>query len=136
MAYVLDASLALAWSFDDEPEPGGELSLDRLAHEQAVVPSVWPLEVANALIIAERQARISRSDTTQLTAVLGGLQIEVELITTRRALAPVLDLARDYELSSYDAAYLEVAMRRALPLATLDGRLRAAAGRAGTPVLH
>ena len=135
MSFVLDASLALAWSFDDEPEPDAPLGLDLLSGDHAVVPSVWPLELSNALVIAERQGRITRSDSARLTSLLGGFPIEVEPITTRRALGDVLDIARDYELSAYDAAYLEVAVRRALPLATLDGRLRTAAERVGAQVV-
>lgn len=135
MPFVLDASLALAWSFDDEPEPGGGLGLDLLSREQAVVPAVWSLEVSNALVIAERQGRISRTYSTRLASVLRGFSIEAEPVTTRRALGEILDLARDYGLTTYDAAYLEIAIRRTLPLATLDGRLRAAAERAGVGVI-
>lgn len=135
MPFVLDASVALAWSFGDEPEPGGEITTDLFEDDHAIVPAVWPLEVANALAIAERQRRLSRSEAEQLTSLLADFDIEVEAITTRRALDAVLDIARDYGLSAYDAAYLEIAIRRTLPLATLDGRLRAAAERAGVSIL-
>jgi predicted nucleic acid-binding protein len=91
-----------------------------LGRDQAVIPSIWPLEIANALLVAERWGRVTRSDTTQLAAVLGSYPIEVDPVPTRLALTSVLDVARDYQLSSYDAAYLELSMRRALPIATLD----------------
>ncbi len=135
MPFVLDASLTLAWSFDDEPEPAGALSFELLAQDQAIVPSVWSLEVGNALIVAERGGRITRNDHARLASMLQEFRVEVELTTRQLALAPVLDIARDYDLTSYDASYLELAMRRGLPLASLDRRLRAAAESAGVPLV-
>jgi predicted nucleic acid-binding protein len=135
VAFVLDASLALGWSFSDEPTPEGALSFDSLGREQAVVPAVWPYEVANALAIAERRGRITRNDATQLASVFVSYAVEVDALSPSHAFTTVLDIARDYSLSSYDAAYLELAIRRALPLATLDEALRAAAADAGVSAL-
>jgi len=135
VAFVLDASLALAWAFSDEPEPSGALNFGVLGREQAVVPAIWPYEVANALTIAERRARISRSDATRLSAMFVSYATEVDPLPAQQIFTSVLDIARDYSLSSYDAAYLELAIRRALPLATLDERLREAAARAGITFL-
>lgn len=135
MPFVLDASLALAWSFDDEPEPTGPLSFELLARDQAIAPSVWSLEIANALMVAERGGRVTRNDVTRLVSMLREFRLEVELTTPQLALAAVLDVARDYDLTSYDASYLELAMRRGLPLASLDRRLRTAAEGAGVPLV-
>jgi predicted nucleic acid-binding protein len=129
--FVLDASLVLAWSFDDEPEPASAFSFELLARDQAIVRSIWSVEIANALMVAERVGRVTRSDVTRLVSMAREFRLEVELTMTQLALAPVLDVARDYGLTAYDASYLELAMRRGLPLASLDRRLRAAAESAG-----
>lgn len=131
MPFVLDASLVLAWSFDDEPEPASAFSFELLARDQAIVRSIWSVEIANALMVAERVGRVTRSDVTRLVSMAREFRLEVELTMTQLALAPVLDVARDYGLTAYDASYLELAMRRGLPLASLDRRLRAAAESAG-----
>ena len=131
MPFVLDASLVLAWSFDDEPEPASAFSFELLARDQAIVRSIWSVEIANALMVAERVGRVTRSDVTRLVSMAREFRLEVELTMTQLALAPVLDVARDYGLTAYDASYLELVMRRGLPLASLDRRLRAAAESAG-----
>ena len=131
MPFVLDASLVLAWSFDDEPEPASAFSFELLARDQAIVRSIWSVEIANALMVAERVGRVTRSDVTRLVSMAREFRLEVELTMTQLALAPVLDVVRDYGLTAYDASYLELVMRRGLPLASLDRRLRAAAESAG-----
>ena len=135
MAFVLDASLALAWSFDDEAEPASDLDIGLVSRDQAIAPSVWAMEVANALVIAERRGRLTRSESTRLATALAALGVEVEPISAQRALSSVLDFARDYELTSYDASYLELAARQGIPLASIDQRLRNAAARAGVELI-
>jgi predicted nucleic acid-binding protein len=98
---------------------------------RAFVPSIWPLEVANALWVGERRKRCTQADTLAWTGFLQSLPIIVDEETARRAWGEVLALARLESLSVYDATYLELALRLELPLATLDSKLSAAAGRIG-----
>jgi predicted nucleic acid-binding protein len=129
--FVLDGSVTLAWCFPDEKAPYPQAVLDSLAHARAVVPSLWPLEVANAWLVGERRNRCTQADTTHWTGFLTPLPISVDDETTARAWGDILSLARTHRLSAYDAAYLELALRRGLPLATLDGPLKAAAAATG-----
>ena len=135
MAFVLDASVALAWHFDDEASEYADRVLDRLQEEDAFVPAIWPLEMANGLLAAERRSRLSPADVARAHAILSDLPITVNSLTLDDALGPVLDLARAQSLSAYDAAYLELAMREGLSLATQDDDLRAAAGRIGVALV-
>ena len=136
MPFVLDASVALAWSFRDERNAYAHQVLRRLEDDPALVPAVWMLEVANGLLVAERRARFTAADVAQVYGVLADLPIEWSALTLDQALGPVLDLARAHGLSAYDAAYLELAMREGLPLATQDEALRAAAQRVGVPLVE
>jgi predicted nucleic acid-binding protein len=129
--FVLDASVAMAWCFEDEGTPDADRVLSTLERDVALVPSIWPLEVANALCVAERRKRLQASDSARFAELLYALPITVEPAPLERVLGPVLALARAQGLSSYDAAYIELAMREGLLLATLDGRLRASAKRVG-----
>lgn len=135
MTFVLDASVALGWCLDEEQTTSSRPVLDRLEREAAVVPAVWPLEVSNALAMAERQRRIDDGKITRFLAALRQLPIEVDVEGGREALTRVLPLARAHGLSAYDASYLELALRLGLSIATFDGELRDAAGRAGVAVL-
>jgi predicted nucleic acid-binding protein len=132
--FVLDCSLALAWCFPDEKAPGPQAVLDSLATAIAVVPSLWHLEVGNALLVGERKKRCSQADTVSWLGFLASLPIVVDEETALRAWSDVLNLARTHDLSAYDAAYLELALRRGLPLASLDTKLNAAAAAAGVPM--
>ncbi|HVC56416.1 MAG TPA: type II toxin-antitoxin system VapC family toxin [Stellaceae bacterium] len=132
---VLDASLALTWCFEDEATPGTRRVLERLAAEAASVPSIWHLEVANVLAIAERRRRITPAESAEFIGRLESLAILVDEQTSARAFARTLDLAREEHLTAYDAAYLELAMRLGVPLATKDDALRNAAKRLGVAVL-
>jgi predicted nucleic acid-binding protein len=135
MAFVLDASVALAWVLPDEDSPKAAALLPRLIEEAAVVPQLWPLEVANVLLVASRRGRLTLMDAQRVAADLQALPIDVDQETHRRAFGTVLELATRHGLSVYDAAYLELAQRRRLPLATFDALLRAACGAAGIAVI-
>lgn len=121
----------MSWCFADEASPYGDLVLDSLQRDSAIVPSLWPLEVANVLLIAERRQRVTQVQTTQALSLLRALPIEVDLMTAEYAMADTLHLGRVHALSAYDAAYLELAIRLGLPIATTDGRLLLAADACG-----
>ena len=123
MAFVLDSSVALAWLLPDEANEPTDALADRLEQENAHVPSIWSLEVGNALMTALRRKRISNGDFGRCISALSALPIEVDAAA---GLAGVLLIAQRFGLTSYDAAYLELAQRRGLPLATLDEKLRKA----------
>jgi len=128
--FALDASVVMAWCFQDEAGPYADALLERLpasAGSTAVVPAIWPFEVANALMIAMRRGRISRSEIDAFVGLLATLQIEVEPPAPSRIFSAVLSLASECELSVYDASYVETALRRGIALATLDRKLLAAA---------
>lgn len=129
--FVLDCSVTMAWCFDDEATSYTNGIRDSLADRRAVVPSLWPLEVANATIAGERRKRLDEARSRRFIALLEALPIDLDGETGRRAFGDIAHLARAHRLSAYDAAYLELAIRRGLPLATLDARLEAAATAAG-----
>lgn len=128
---VLDASSVLAWCFEDEAGAGADALVDRVATAGAVVPAIWSLEVTNALVVAERKRRITPEDSAAFIGMIGQLPIAVDSATASCAFGETLTLARTHGLSSYDAAYLELAVRSALPLATGDRQLARAAARLG-----
>lgn len=132
---VLDCSIAMTWCFEDEATDATRAVLERMESEYALVPSLWRVEIANVLAITERRGRITRARATEFVEALAELSILVDEETSSRALGPILELARSQNLPSYDAAYLELAMRRGVPLATTDRALRAAAESAGVPLL-
>jgi predicted nucleic acid-binding protein len=129
---VVDASVTVAWCFEDESTTLTEAVLDLLsAGAEAVTPAIWPLEVANALLVAERRKRITMAQVTALLRRIARLGVSVEPIQTTSAFNQILSVARQDDLTEYDAAYVELALREALPLATLDDRVRRAAIRVG-----
>ena len=132
MGFVLDSSVSLAWLLQDEANEQTDALADRLEHEDAHVPSIWPLEVGNALMMALRRKRLTESEFDRCISALSALPIEVE---PPAVLANVLLIARRFGLTSYDAAYLELAQRRGLSLATLDEKLRQACKALKVPVL-
>jgi len=133
-AFVLDGSVTMVWGFEDEADEYAEAILERMPDLQAHVPSLWPLEVANALLVGERRRRIMPADTARFIAILGAFPITVDDETVARAWGDTMHLARAHSLSSYDASYLELAIRLGLPLAALDGKLKTAAGAMGVPL--
>ena len=131
MGLVLDASITLAWAFQ-EVEPAASEARERLRREEAVVPSLWWFEVRNGLVMGERRGllteqRIGRflRDLSRTATIVDGIPDEVAVLT----------LARRRRLTAYDAAYLELALRRGLPLATLDGALASAARAEGVSLV-
>ncbi len=131
--FVLDGSITLAWFFEDEADAYAESVEDALASAAAVVPALWPLEVANGLLMGERRKRTTEAKVTQFVALLTTLPISIDDETVARAWRDSLHLARAHNLTVYDAAYLELALRRGLPLASLDDRLKKAAAAVGVP---
>ena len=130
--FVIDASVTVAWCFDDESTTFTEGILDLLsAGAEGVAPGIWPMEVANALLVAERRKRISMAQVTALLGRIVQLPVSVETIAPDRAFSQVLSVARQHQLTEYDAAYVELALRKGLPFATLDDKLRQAARTAG-----
>ncbi len=135
MNFVLDCSIAMAWCFEDEATDFTDSLLESLAQVSVLVPSIWSLEVANVLAISERRGRTNQAKITQFLRLLGNLPIIVDAKTAEKAFTDVLTLARTHKLTSYDAAYLELALREGLPLATLDERLKRAALNIGVTTL-
>jgi predicted nucleic acid-binding protein len=133
---VLDASVALAWCFKNEATAAADHVLERLAAEAASAPAIWHLEIANVLALSERRRRITPARSAEFIALLGTLAIVVDEETSLRALGRVLDLARAERLTAYDAAYLELAMRFGIPLASKDIDLCNAAERLGVSVFR
>ena len=129
--FVLDNSIVMAWSFADEVSDYADAVLDRLTAVSPLVPMLWPLEVANALLMGERRKRSTEAETIRWIGILKRLPIVIDDETNTRAWSDTLALARGHKLSAYDAAYLELAIRRRLPLATLDGPLKSAAAAVG-----
>lgn len=133
--FVVDASVTLAWCFSDEAYDAAEDALGRLEHDEAIAPAIWPLEVANGLRTAERRGRMDLADLPRVRDLLLSLPVQVEGVELRTALGEVTEIARGLDLTAYDAAYLALAARRGLSLATVDDRLRRAAISAGVPLV-
>ena len=133
MAFVLDASITACWAFQDEDHPDAGLAFHRMRAEEAVVPCLWWFEVRNILVVNERRGRIGESDTAAFLLNLSRLRVRLDRLPEGDA---VLRLARTHRLPVYDAAYLELAQREGLPLATLDADLRRAAAGEGVAILR
>jgi len=125
--FVLDNSVVMAWCFEDESNAMADAVLEQMQTKVALVPSIWPLEVGNVLLVAERRGRLSEADSSRFITMLANLPILPEIETRQRAMSDILFLAREYRLSTYDASYLDLAMREGVPLASLDKNLRQAA---------
>lgn len=124
MTFVLDASVSACWAFSDEVHPVADAAFSGLQTADAVVPALWWFEIRNILVVNERRGRIRERDTEFFLRALAQLRIRVEPLPEQGG---VLGIARERNLSVYDAAYLELAYRERLPLATLDRRLGEAA---------
>jgi predicted nucleic acid-binding protein len=130
-AFVLDGSVTMAWFFKDETDAYAEAVEDALVRAEAIVPALWPLEIVNTLVVGERRKRSTEAQAATWLSYLRALPIVVDDETAVQAWGDTLNLARAHQLSAYDAAYLELAIRRGLPLATLDENLGAAAAVVG-----
>ena len=131
--FVLDCSIVMAWAFEDEADAYAESVGDAMSDARAFVPSLWPVEVANCLLVGERRKRITEVKVLQFLAEVRTMPIVVDEQTAPRAWRETLALARTNQISVYDATYLELASRRGLPLATLDAKLKTAAAAVGVP---
>ncbi len=134
-ALVLDCSVTLAWFVRDERSTLATDALDRVAEAGAIVPGLWPLEVGTALLVAERRGRLTGEHLARVLRHLAELPITLDDETAERAWRETIALAESQGLTLYDATYLELSLRRSLPLATLDGALCAAARRTGVILL-
>jgi predicted nucleic acid-binding protein len=131
---VLDCSVALSWCFPDEKSTSGQKLLQALADKTVIVPSLWFLEVSNAMIVGERRGRLSRGEVAEALQLLSRLPLEVDDRAGFPLATDLLTISRAHGLSAYDAAYLELALRRSAKLATLDRRLQIAAKAVGVTV--
>jgi predicted nucleic acid-binding protein len=132
MALVLDCSIALSWFFPDEKTAFTEAALDLMALEECWVPAVWRLEFPNALLVAERRKRLTREERRQILDEAARLRLRVD--ATVPELRAISELAERHDLSTYDAAYLELASRQGATLLTLDKALATAAAAASVAV--
>jgi predicted nucleic acid-binding protein len=135
VTFVLDASTTLNWIFDDEHSQFGDRVLGRLLEEPALVPPIWPIEVANGLAVGERRGRISAARLTQAIEDTLNLPISVQETSQDQTMRGVLELSRMHGLTCYDASYLYLAMREGVPLATQDTALRNAASGVGVELI-
>jgi predicted nucleic acid-binding protein len=131
--FVLDASVTITWAMRDEEHPMADKAFRQLQSGSAMVPSIWWYEIRNILVLNERRNRISWGDCAQFLLDLEQFSIDVNSPSES---AQVMDLSRTYKISAYDAAYLALAMREHLPLATLDKALQSAALAAGVALLE
>lgn len=132
MPFVADASVAVAWFFPDEDHPDAEAALSRTLSDEILVPQHWWYEVCNTMLLGERRRRFTPDDTGHFLARLNSMNVAESGRSDELA---VLPLARRHRLTFYDAAYLELALREQLPLATLDGELAAAARTEGVALI-
>jgi predicted nucleic acid-binding protein len=128
---VIDASVALAWCFPDEASDYADGVLLALEGRTALVPPIWSVEISNALLVGERRKRIRHPEARRFVELLKGLSILEDAQPFADRVTNILPLARGYDLSAYDAAYLDVAVRQGVPLATLDAALQKAGRAAG-----
>ena len=135
MTFVLDSSVALSWCFEDERTVATTALLDRVVEAGAVAPSLWPLEVLNGLAMAERRSRLDADRRQRLMGFLHSLPVTIDDETATHAWTATAQLAARFGLTLYDAAYLELAQRLGLPMATLDKALRTASAALGVALL-
>lgn len=135
ISFVLDCSVAMNWCLVDENNDYANGILDLMAEAEAFVPEIWSLEIANTLLVAERRNRMTLEQTRAAITALQSLSITIDSLTSAQAFGRTLTLAREQKLASYDAAYLELASRLNLPLATNDIKLIEAAGHCNVELL-
>ena len=136
MHWVIDSSIALAWALPDETSKEADVVLDRiLAGNIFWVPALWWYEMANALLMAQRRKRLTEADRMRLIELYRRLPIQTDMMLDSDIMVRFHSLAIEYNLSAYDTAYLELAQRKGLGLATVDRHLRSAAQKAGVKVI-
>ena len=133
--FVIDNSVVMSWCFKDEANDYADAVLEKLMTARAIVPAIWPLEVVNVLLVAERKKRLKQADSFRILTLLLQLPIEAEQEWSQKAMPDLLALGRNLDLSSYDLSYLDLAMRRGCPLASLDQKLVSAAKASGVSIL-
>ena len=131
---VIDASVALAWCFPDEASEYADRILVALEGHAILVPALWSVEITNAVLVAERRKRIKQPEMQRFVELLDGLTVLMDSRSVTESVSNILPLAREYGLSAYDAAYLDVAIRHGAPLATLDSKLQRAGEKAGIEI--
>lgn len=134
MPFVVDNSVVVGWYFESQATPDSDKVLDLLAHETAHVPALWVLEFSNVLRKALKAGKTDIARIREIIALVNALPISVDY--TSESVESNLALALQYGLTSYDAAYLGLAIRLQLPIATNDGALKEAAGRAGVRIVN
>ena len=127
-------SVAMAWCFEDESNAYTDAALEKISVEGAFVPSIWPLEMQNVLLVAERRTRIEQAQSARFLEIIGALPIHIDLELSEWPSGRLMSIARELNLSAYDSAYVELAMRQGAQLATLDKRLRKAAHKMGVAI--
>lgn len=132
MPLVLDASIAGCWFFGDEQDPRAEVAWERLREDRAIVPVQWWFEIRNVCLLGERRGRATEAQTDEFLRELPNFAIDFDSLPDQQA---VVELARRHRLTFYDAAYLELAQREGIPLATLDKELVTAARAEGVPLV-
>jgi predicted nucleic acid-binding protein len=133
---VIDASVALAWCFPDEASDYADSLLLAIENQTVIVPSIWAVEVTNALVVGEKRKRIRPPEIRRFVELLKSLSVVEDRQPFADNVSNVLPLAREYDLSAYDASYLDVAVRHGIPLATLDSVLQKACTLAGIKIFR
>ena len=134
--FVIDNSVVMSWCFKDETNRYADAVLDKLSESEAIVPSVWSSEVVNVLLVAERRKRLKQVDSIRFITLLSQLPIVVEHEAPAQMMKDLLALGRASNLSSDDASYLDLAMRKDCPIATLDKKLMEAAQKVDVKILE
>jgi predicted nucleic acid-binding protein len=135
MRFVIDNSVVIAWCFQDQSNKYTEFVLESLETAQAFVPAIWPLEVGNVLLVAERRKLLSKASISRFMSLLRNMPIVVEQESPERMLVDIFTIAREHRLSTYDASYLDLAMRLGIPIATQDRSLTVAAKKCMVPLV-
>lgn len=134
MAFVLDASIALSWCFPDESNEKADSILLRCEQEKVFVPSIWPIEISNALLVGWRRKRLTQEQVETAMRLLSLLDIQISTSHSIQHARRIIQLAQQWELSTYDASYLDLALQEGIPLATADEKLAVAAKKSSIPL--
>lgn len=134
--FVIDNSVVMSWCFKDETNRYADAVLDKLSESTAIAPSIWSLEVVNVLLVAERRKRLKQVDSVRFITLLSQLPIVVEDEGSEKMMKDLLALGRTSHLSSYDASYLDLAMRKDCPIATIDKKIMEAAKEVSVTILE